>query len=196
VIGFSKVTDSVSSSNLPLRVKGATDAILFPSRLGWCWERERPKWEAIVREEQRNRKLPPWQNGEFDQNGNRFWMIDFNGSGKFVKYVEYVPKWLEGTFEFYGKTYPKTYVFQKSHPSLQPDILFRTDLSPEDKRYFGYFWDVIDKFIYPELPPPPGVKLTEAQALCLQRNNNQPTTALPTSSPTTTWSKLSAMDKL
>jgi len=37
---------------------------------------------------------PPWEWGEIDEDGNRYWIINF------VKYVEFVPEWQKPYFEF------------------------------------------------------------------------------------------------
>src|SRR5258708_20862637 len=44
--------------------------------------------------------LPDWREGEIDENGNRFWMIDYQwmyGRG-FIKYVERMPEWMKPYF--------------------------------------------------------------------------------------------------
>src|SRR6267378_1124964 len=113
------------------------------SFLGWCFGFESPKKQLSQREQpdlQISRpepQTPDWRQGEIDENGTRFWMIDYPGQG-FIKHVEYVPGWYRSSNPPFGtaKVHPRCLNIDGTMPC------------------FGDHHLIFGQFIYPELPPP------------------------------------------
>jgi hypothetical protein len=87
--------------------------------------------------------LPDWRYGEIDENGNRFWMIDYHGHG-FIKYVEYVPEWVKAIWPQQTRV-PLLWGITKAHPmSLNIDTTMPC---------VGHHY-IFGNFICPEQQPP------------------------------------------
>jgi hypothetical protein len=89
---------------------------LLSSFLAWCANTPENNLTVYQKPELRvgrpEPQLPDWRIGEIDENGNRFWMIDYNGTGHFIKYVEYEPQWIRdyGLSRYLWKCHPFSFL--------------------------------------------------------------------------------------
>jgi hypothetical protein len=107
----------------------------------------KPTRQLAVREQiiKPDSNLPDWRQGERDENGNRYYMLNFNG--EFAKWVEHEPAWgpeFGRLLKECGWPPERLFrLFQKVHP------LFYLD----ENGYGSPGIDCFDRFIYPERPP-------------------------------------------
>jgi hypothetical protein len=142
----------------------------------WVWavllNQSEPTWIDLMTDEPLSNlapdpELPDWRVGEIDEKGNRFWMVDYDGQGHFIKYVEYKPEWIN-----YYSHPTNPFGFAKCHPMILgiDGVMYRS---------------VIDEMIYPEQPPPDAIPFTSIinqPPTPWLRNNDH--TQSPNSSPT------------